>query len=294
MDPWKQFKSGINNIVKNDLSENQVRNDYNYLKNKLSFNKNFSPGHFGQLFFVLNNFKKDKNKISILDHGCSGSISLLFMAMKGYKNLWGVDIDFGNEERLKRLNNLLNIATGRDINSQQRIFLYDGQKLPFTNNYFDFIFSQQVIEHIPKENYLNYLKEEHRTLSENGIVYHQIPHRLVPFEAHTKSWFIHWFPQRISIKLYKIFSINIVETSKYLFLRWPGKLKNDFANTIGPVEIITHKRLNRYVNYGELSYISKFLRKSLSCLAKTPLIGIFLAKMMSPFTMMELVAKKKQ
>ena len=52
-----------------------------------------------------------------------------------------------------------------------------------TADMFDFIFSQQVVEHVDDDYIEAFLDEEVRVLSESGIVYHQIPHRWTPWES---------------------------------------------------------------------------------------------------------------
>ena len=75
--------------------------------------------------------------------------------------------------------------------NSERIKTYNGKKINFNDNSFDYIFSQQVIEHVESNLLESYLSEEKRILKKNGLVFHQIPHRLGPFEGHTKKWFIH-------------------------------------------------------------------------------------------------------
>jgi len=293
MNKWIEFNNYINHILENNYSEKKLIQECNKLKNQLFNNNKFYPLHLGQFFKVLKTCNLDKDKNNILDHGCGGARSLLFLAFKGYKNLWGVDISFKNDFELEKINKLLNVSSGRKIDAAPRILQYDGSNLPFMKNYFNFIFSQQVIEHIPDKNYINYIKDEYRTLSENGIIYHQIPHRLIPFEAHTKSWFIHLFPKNVASKLYKIFAVDIKNTKKMLFLRWPNTIKQDFTMIFGSVNIITHNRLKNYVNSGEFSKTTGLIRKFISLIVKTPLLGPCIAKFFSPFVMIELVAKKK-
>ena len=298
MNKWLQFNKDITYILKNNYSEKELIEKCSKIKKTLFDNNNFYPLHFGQFLKVLNSCGIDKDKINILDHGCGGARSLLFLSFMGYKNLWGVDINFINkfeeeELSLEKINKLLNVSCGRSINEEQRILKYDGSNLPFVNNHFNFIYSQQVIEHIPNKHYINYIKDEYRTLSDNGISYHQIPHRLIPFEAHTKSWLIHYFPKHIATKLYKIFAVDIEYTTRMLFLRMPNIIKNDFKVVFGSVDLITHKRLKNYVNSGEFSKITGLIRKLISLLVKIPFFGFFIAKILSQFVMMELIARKK-
>ena len=76
----------------------------------------------------------------------------------------------------------------------ERIFNYDGKNLPFENNKFDLLISQQVLEHVKYDEKENTIKEQSRVMKNNAYAYFQIPHILVPYEAHTKTWLIHWLP----------------------------------------------------------------------------------------------------
>ena len=111
--------------------------------------------------------------------------------MKGYKNVWGATVNFNNDTRktnyIRNINRIISII----LNSKntKRVIIYNGFELPFSKNYFDIIFTKQVLEHISPENRLDFWFEEKRVLHNDGILYHQIPHRLVPFEAHKKNGF---------------------------------------------------------------------------------------------------------
>ena len=54
--------------------------------------KDFKPSHLIAFLKVLN-----ENKITIeskiLDHGCGSGLTLFFLALNGYKNIWGIDIN---------------------------------------------------------------------------------------------------------------------------------------------------------------------------------------------------------
>ena len=123
-----------------------------------------------------------------------------------------IPTDFNNSKEVKlkvaKLNMFLKIILGEDQPSINRIQIYNGKKLPFQNSTFDLIFSQQVIEHLPPSNKIPFLLEERRVIKKDGIMYHQIPHRLVPYEAHTKTWFVHWLPKSFGAFYFKKFEEN--------------------------------------------------------------------------------------
>ena len=109
----------------------------------------------------------------MLDHGCGNGLTLFFLVLNGYQNVWGIDVDNSKPfaARMKSCNRVFKVILNTNKNRMQ---VYDGKKIPFKSNFFNFIFSQQVIEHV-KDNLLNnYLSEEKRTLNTDGIVLHQI------------------------------------------------------------------------------------------------------------------------
>ena len=62
---------------------------------------------------------------------------------------------------------------------------YDGLVLPFPDGRFDFVFSQQVLEHVAPDQIENYYIEEARVLRPGGVAFHEVPHRLIPYDSHT-------------------------------------------------------------------------------------------------------------
>lgn len=71
----------------------------------------------------------------------------------------------------------------------------DGRKLHFTDNSFDLVFSNSVIEHVgSKDDMLDFAKECMRVGKE---VYIQTPNKWFPVEPHIVSIFIHWLPRPI-------------------------------------------------------------------------------------------------
>ena len=63
-----------------------------------------------------------------------------------------------------------------------------------------------------------------RILKDNGLLYHQIPHRLVLYESHTKVWLLHWLPKKLFKVFFKKNKAKFIEN--HLFLDWPWKIKN--------------------------------------------------------------------
>ena len=221
MSYWNKFAKEVNVILSMKSSGTSYNSKIKNLKKIVESIKN-SPEHLGQLEIVI---KSKKKSSKILDHGCGNCLTVLFLILKGYKNVWGATVNFNNDTRktnyIRNINRIISII----LNSKntKRVIIYNGFELPFSKNYFDIIFTKQVLEHISPENRLDFWFEEKRVLHNDGILYHQIPHRLVPFEAHTKKWFFHWFPQNITLKMLGQGSSEYEFTKNYLFLQWPGK-----------------------------------------------------------------------
>ena len=77
--------------------------------------------------------------------------------------------------------------------------------------------SIQVAEHVTNDLIDTYYSEEGRILKEGGYVYHELPHKLIPFESHSRLWLIHLFPSFIKPILYGIFVS--IQQKKNLFLK---------------------------------------------------------------------------
>mgnify|MGYP001245400214 CR=1 FL=1 len=157
---------------------------------------------------------KPPSAIKILDHGCGGGGTLMYLAAFGYSDVHGVDIG-GHMDKIDR--------TVRAITSadKPRVSVYDGYTLPFSDGSVDLIFSQQVMEHVEDRFIESYIDEEVRILSGDGIVYHQIPHRWTPWESHTKTWFIHYLPRFIRRPVYRMFGHDPDYLDEMLHLRSP-------------------------------------------------------------------------
>ena len=89
--------------------------------------------------------------------------------------------------------------------SEVRFFKTEGKNVPFKNNFFDFIISAQVLEHLTDEEVFLYYSEEGRILKENGFAYHEVPHKYIPYESHSRLWLIHLFPYFCKPFLYGLF-----------------------------------------------------------------------------------------
>lgn len=96
------------------------------------------------------NFLAGLNIENILEAGCNIGNQLSLLQKQGYKNLYGVEIQSYAVERAKELTKNINIIQGS---------LFD---LPFKDNYFDLVFTADVLIHINPKDIKRALKEIYR------------------------------------------------------------------------------------------------------------------------------------
>lgn len=295
MELWSHFQNKVDYLIKSEDSINKKLLLWTELKALIN-NKKYIPSHFGNLFLFESKVKNYSKHIKILDHGCGSGLSLLFLILKGYENIWGVTVNFSNDiknkNKVKKINQLIKILLNLKSSSEDRIKFYDGKTLPFKKKTFDFIYSQQVFEHLDRKYKNFFLLEEGKVLKDNGLLYHQIPHRLVPYEAHTKTWIIHWLPKNLQ-KIYfrkKSYKLNFID--KHLFLDWPWEIRAFLKNHSMEYENITYKRLSKIKHTTELKGISLIVRKIISFIFAFPLIGNLIIRLLAIFFMIEIFVSK--
>jgi len=113
-----------------------------------------SLSYYSKYIKNVSNHLKNKNSV-FLDVGCGNGTVLQRLKNLGYKNGFGIDISklFINEAKNKGL---------------RRLYVYDGTKLPFKNNFFDLIGSFNVLEHTKEPE--KFLKDEIAKLKKGGIL----------------------------------------------------------------------------------------------------------------------------
>lgn len=122
---------------------------------------------------------------TILDFGCGNGGKVKGLRDAGY-DVYGVDVKFKSGPHVE------------DLACEERIRLVDldNYRIPFPDDHFDLIFSEQVFEHV--QNYDEALNELARVLKPGGVGLHRFPSRLRPLESHVKVPFSsvfrpHWW-----------------------------------------------------------------------------------------------------
>ena len=128
-----------------------------------------------------------------------------------------------------------------------------------------------------------YFSESKRVLSPKGRMLIDFPHRLVPFDTHTRMWFVHYFPIKIRNYIYNKYRGNRAKFYKELlnlktlwfYLRLFRKLDLVVVNmTVDRIMNFTYKK-----NYeGNI-----VLRTAVNNLFKTPIVGVYIRKLLSIF-----------
>ena len=202
------------------------------------------PYHLRTLLGLIKSAQGDRPAadITILDHGCGGGMTMFYLAALGYQSVFGVDV--GVEAELN--NGIMAKAIGA---TDTRFFLYDGLRLPFENECVDFVFSQQVLEHVKDDVLDAYYSEEARVLKAGGCAFHQVPHRFSPYDSHSATWFIHYFPTGIRDSLYRLFGKDPEYLNSMLHLRPPHVHRRKLVRHIGSCEDVTLARLTNISDF---------------------------------------------
>ena len=167
--------------------------------------------------------------------------------------------------------------------------------------------SIQVAEHVTNDLIDTYYSEEGRVLKEGGYVYHELPHKLIPFESHSRLWLIHLFPSFIKPILYGIF-VSIQQkknlflkgnfyanyfSKEYVILRTPNFHKKMLLRHIGIYQDLTVNRLiknNDFSSYDKDSPVK--LRKIIQKLFSIPYLGVLFAHILKNFFILQTLSKK--
>ena len=109
----------------------------------------------------------------ILDFGCGGGGRVKVLRIAGY-DAYGVDIKFKAGPHVD------------ELQEQNHIRLIEAEpyQIPFPDAYFDFVFSEQVLEHVQNQD--ETVAELARVMKQGALGIHQFPSRLKPLESHVK------------------------------------------------------------------------------------------------------------
>lgn len=162
------------------------------------------------LYAIINTIIKHRyapqniSKIRILDVGC-GNGTLLSTLVKElplknpgtFFEFYGLDVNDSHIQELGYFTKTISLLQSVDsqVEWQKNLKLISSsEQWPFENDFFDIIFSNQVMEHVFNQELV--LKEIRRTMKDHGYSFHLYPlrhyiyegHLLIPFAHKFKSW----------------------------------------------------------------------------------------------------------
>jgi SAM-dependent methyltransferase len=128
---------------------------------------------------------------SLLDYGC-GSGDFVTLANGDGMDAYGVDAFYGGGDARKTLAEKGLLGT--------RVFGLEDEVIPFPDERFDIVTSNQVFEHI--DDFTMPIREIHRVLKPEGFFINLFPAKEVWCEGHIGVPFIHWFPEQSKARLH--------------------------------------------------------------------------------------------
>ncbi|MCA9403344.1 MAG: class I SAM-dependent methyltransferase [Candidatus Omnitrophica bacterium] len=97
----------------------------------------------------------------------------------------------------------VNLEDERIVKDGYRFVQVEDVRLPFPDESFDVVVSNQVIEHIPPQQ--DHLNELHRVLKKGGIAYVATPSKYTLMEPHFKLPFLSWLPKPMADRYVRLF-----------------------------------------------------------------------------------------
>lgn len=279
---WREIKTATRGLF-DSLNSDDEELKFNWDKFALVCQQ-YSKGNGGvtrHLEETLQKSPQKKDSMIILDHGCGAGLKCLYLMAIGYKRVYGVNVN----AKVDRLNHIVNRC---GFGSEKRFQQIDGGKLPFKNDFFDFIYSQQVLEHVKDEHIECFYKEENRVGKAGALIYHELPHNFQPYDSHSRLFFAHWFPSFLQPFVYGLF--KSIASSQNCFSKgtdYATRFNGDFLSLRSPlfhyrmarkhfgnVEDLTQERLNVLLQFSDYDPegLPK-LRRFFTILFSLPIIG---------------------
>lgn len=284
MSNWIEIKDRYGELAAECCKNGAIGAAWDRFCESVEASRHDPPYHLRLLLDLLDEVRGERRRaeIRILDHGCGGALSLLYLLAHGYESIHGVDVGGPCEA----FNRLLNGHLGLQ---EQRFFVYDGRRLPFTDDSLDFAFSTQVLEHVRSDVLESFYAEEGRVLTAGGVAYHQVPHRLVPYDSHTDTWLIHYLPRPLWLAILRRIRPDATMPENALFLRWPWVHRRLAGLHIGPTE---DRTMQRFMGLNDLSAYDgpKGLRRGLGHFLAIPCIGWAGRRALTNFVMLDSVS----
>ena len=132
----------------------------------------------------------------VLDYGCGVGQIVMQLREKQF-DAFGCDVFFEGGDYSRFIED--GLLGGVIIKMEE-------DRIPFGDEYFDFIINNQVMEHVQDLDQV--LAEMDRVLKPGGIILSLFPDRSVWREGHCGILFLHWFPKGSKFRIYYAASIR--------------------------------------------------------------------------------------
>ncbi len=120
------------------------------------------------------------------------------------------------------------------IEYDKPIYYYDGSTFPFEDDEFDYVICSQVLEHVPVNEFDNFIKEVERVA---GRGYIEVPRLFYEylFNFYAHKWLINFKDEKLLLLDKAHFEFSYIQDIFYLMLRYGSKKKEitlikDFAD----------------------------------------------------------------
>ena len=101
--------------------------------------------------------------------------------------------------------------------------IYNGGDLPFSENFFDYVTSSSVLEHVSFPESL--LNEMLRVLKPRGRIFLSLPNKYAPLETHTLAYFVSYMPKGMANLYLKLLKRSPLEDDNLHFYTYFDILK---------------------------------------------------------------------
>ena len=299
---WKTLKISYSDLCNNAKNHEPFIDQWNEFSKIAKSMESSPPTGLKAIIESVQIIEKNisRDKIKILDHGSGRGVKAMYLAAIGYTNIYGInkerDFEFQNEI-LKKIFKI----------DEKRFISTDGKDVPFQDEMFDFIISSQVVEHLRDDEVQLYYSEEGRVLKRGGLAYHEVPHLFIPYESHSRLWFVHLLPFFLKPIFYGVF--KSIEYKKNLLskgldyakhfsgdavrLRTPGFHRKMLVKNFGEYEDLTVSRLLQKSDFSSYDMNSPLgLRKKLQSIFMIPIIGKIFVMILKNMFMLQTLSKK--
>ena len=148
-----------------------------------------ADGNHDYLFAIYERLRAERGPIRALDFGCGSGKLITRARERGFDDFLGAETYYGDEPRDTQTKGSSAADTANRI-----VRVADDGKLPFPDQHFDFVCTNQVFEHV--HNLGPVLAELARVTKPGGVHVHVLPTREIVIEGHLRVPLYHRLPAR--------------------------------------------------------------------------------------------------